>query len=969
MVARAPLSDGSVGGGGAALRRLVGSLWATPARRLALVFVVVPLVVFGVPAAFGVPVLVGDNLIQNYPLRALVGTDLIHGHLPLWDPYLWSGSPLLAGFNAGAAYPLTWLFAVLPHLFAFVVSQAGAYVVAALGMVTFLRLQGRSFTAAGLGAAAFSYGGFMAMQSVHLDLVTAGAWLVWAFVAVDRLARRPAGTPAGPWVALLGAALGLMVLSGAAEPLLDGGVALGIYALWLLLRTPGRRLSVAVGTVGGAALGAAIGAAQLLPGSLYQAQSQRALHTYQYFTSGSMNKSLTILGLDPLVLGGAHHFPLSYVGTYNLPEISSYVGIVPVMGLVGLLARRHRRHPEASQWWIWYVIGLVGLLLAWGSFTPLGHLEYLVPLYNRQRLLVRNLLEVDLAVVVLFAAWVDHMLLSPSDASGAASSGRRWTSDVVLPLLPVAAVVGLQVVVLAGGPWFPHFLHVPGPVSYGRLWPLALVLSVPSAIAVYAGTLVVRRHRLGARLGRLLVVVVAADMVVFNAFAQADPQVSTALDSSNSYAAALVAATEAAGSGPGGELHRVAIFDPDRFYPNEVNELGQPDLTILRDLRSVQGYGAIVDARYDNATGTHLQGSLTPSTLTDGTMSRLDLGVLVTVPENFVHLVVAAPGVPNSTLAGATPLPPVPPDRAAAPATVGAPPTLSVDSLAYKYVDAPPAAVALVPGQIRTQYFGTVLAVSAVHLPLEVAPPVPGSAELTPHVRVGLLGPKATAVHWLAGPAGVAVPGDLRLAVPGAPEASGLVVEAVAPPSVLGARAVQAGQAVISTAGQGTYRVDGGFRDIVAPPQWRFAGMIGVFCVFVAEAPAGRAYVTGTAGTARVLSDPPWGTTRVEVTTTAPGTLVRSESYASGWQATIDPAPGTTGPSTSAAVVRRGLVQAVAVPAGTHVVTFRYRPHRVVEGLALSGAGVLVALALALSGRRGAGLRRRAAAGRSPAGR
>ena len=26
------------------------------------------------------------------PLRVLVGTDLRHGHLPLWDPYLWSGS-------------------------------------------------------------------------------------------------------------------------------------------------------------------------------------------------------------------------------------------------------------------------------------------------------------------------------------------------------------------------------------------------------------------------------------------------------------------------------------------------------------------------------------------------------------------------------------------------------------------------------------------------------------------------------------------------------------------------------------------------------------------------------------------------------------------------------------------------------------------------------------------------------------
>ena len=56
----------------------------------------------------------GDNFIQNFPLRVLAGQDLIHGHLPLLNPYIFAGAPLLGGFNAGAAYPLTWLFAILP---------------------------------------------------------------------------------------------------------------------------------------------------------------------------------------------------------------------------------------------------------------------------------------------------------------------------------------------------------------------------------------------------------------------------------------------------------------------------------------------------------------------------------------------------------------------------------------------------------------------------------------------------------------------------------------------------------------------------------------------------------------------------------------------------------------------------------------------------------------------------------------
>ena len=118
-----------------------------PARRLLLVFAAVSAAAFGLPAAFGLTWLVGDNLIQNFPLRVLVGTDLRHGHLPLWDPYLWSGSPLLAGFNAGAAYPTTVLFAVLPGTLAWVLNQVTVEVVAAAGMMALLRVLGRSWPA------------------------------------------------------------------------------------------------------------------------------------------------------------------------------------------------------------------------------------------------------------------------------------------------------------------------------------------------------------------------------------------------------------------------------------------------------------------------------------------------------------------------------------------------------------------------------------------------------------------------------------------------------------------------------------------------------------------------------------------------------------------------------------------------------------------------------------------------------
>jgi hypothetical protein len=34
--------------------------------------------------------------------------------VPLWDPYVWSGQPLLAQGQPGAAYPLNWILFWLP---------------------------------------------------------------------------------------------------------------------------------------------------------------------------------------------------------------------------------------------------------------------------------------------------------------------------------------------------------------------------------------------------------------------------------------------------------------------------------------------------------------------------------------------------------------------------------------------------------------------------------------------------------------------------------------------------------------------------------------------------------------------------------------------------------------------------------------------------------------------------------------
>jgi uncharacterized membrane protein YfhO len=94
-------------------------------------------------------------------------------------------------------------------------------------------------------------------------------------------------------------------------------------------------------------------------------------------------------------------------------------------------------------------------------------------------------------------------------------------------------------------------------------------------------------------------------------------------------------------------------------------------------------------------------------------------------------------------------------------------------------------------------------------------------------------------------------------------------------------------------------------------------------------------------GAATVVSE---STTRVSVRAqaSAPGYLVLADAYDPGWIATVDGQP---------AQVRRANVafRAVAVPAGSHEVEFRYVPGAVRLGLLVSGLSSTLVLAVLMA--------------------
>lgn len=916
-------------------RRRLADSWATPDRRAVLVLLVIPVLVFVGPALFGYPAITGDNAIQNFPLRVFSGELLGQGHLPLWNPYIWSGNPLLGGLNAGSLYPFTLLFTILPATAAWVLNLLGAYWAGGLGVYALLR-QFRLAPLAGLLAAiTYAFGGAMVGQLVHLPIVQGMGWIPFIVLAQVRLAwvifktgppsaedtavgetlARPVGGSPWPWVVLLAGSLGAIFLTGEPRGMAEAELVAVPVGLWLALRryrgvpvALARRASYVGYSLFGAAWAVALGAVQLVPGWGFITASQRSSETFSFLGAGSLRTGWSILLLVPDIFGGNGVFQQpAYFNSYNLAEVTGYVGLLPLVALVVLVGRSvgRRRDRRAAEYLPWIVLFVFGMLLSFGEYTPLGHLFVHIPFYSKVRLPSRSLGIVDLALAVLFGFWVDSLLVARAGAPPRASRPRLWLRRAGLLAVPVATFTLCLVAFVAPGPLQSTFSRNGGATTLGtelRPW-----LVIQAVVAVLVGALVVSWPRLGGSARRtLLVAVVVGDLFVFN------------LSSSTGYVPGHtpVAPSAQAVTAVVGNRGRFAIFDTTAQRVPQLTAAGQPDLNALVKSPSVQGYGSLVGGTYGTATGSHTLDTLSACALEKGVFTPLRLATLL-APPDFVAPPVGSNGV--------------------VPAQYDSPPAAC-----------PGAPIPGTPGR-RPFYLGQVLTLRTVTLgnakrvfhrpahdvvgPLRVGVIEPSGATAFPRERV-----EHASNYW-----------TIRFGSP--VRAVGIVVT--------GPADEVADESTVTDTGGAEYSLDGELQDALDQAGWRPAGLWEGYTRFVRASIRPPVWIQGPAGgaTVRQTVTTDWGNETDSVSAARPVTVVRSEAYLVGWHAVATP---THGAARDLPVVRDGLVQAVRVPAGTWTLTFLYRPQGLTLGGAATGAGVagLVAagvVSLRRRRRRGAG--------------
>lgn len=370
-----------------------------------------------------------DTQILFAPQRWIVEEALLAFRLPLWNPYMGAGMPLLADAIHGVLHPVSVAAAWLRTGRSMDVMIGGYVACAGLGAALLARDFGASRVAA--AAAGFTYAGSGYVLSMSGNLVfLAGAGSLPLCVAG---LRRVAVTPAPGNVALGIGGTAILALSGDAQAVLVAG------GLSLALAVEAGRVRGALRAAAAGGVGLLVAGVQLVPSAVNISRSARAPGTWvrapgvwalEPWRFPELVLPGWFLGEDPLVdrvfeaLAGPGSWPAG--GLPHPFATSVFVGLVPVvLAIVGAReGRRGRILAGAALVLLWAALGET-----LGAEAILGR----VPLWESFRYSEKLVGPFTLAVAMLAALGVDAVI-----------------QGKLRPALPIVVASALAVAALGG---------------------------------------------------------------------------------------------------------------------------------------------------------------------------------------------------------------------------------------------------------------------------------------------------------------------------------------------------------------------------------------------------------------------------------------------------------------------------------------------------------------------------------------
>ena len=307
----------------------------------------------GFPA--GVPVknpITSDVVSFSYPMRELAIELLKKGEWALWNPYILTGTPLLANFQS-APFMITNLFYfILKTVDAWTLQIISQHLLAVLFTYLLLRNWKVSKLGSTLGGIIFSFSGFNIMWSEWNSHVLTASYIPLLILLIDKYIKD------GKVLYGIGfsVALSFQIFSGYPQVVLYTFIALGIFIIFKLFekKLTFRKLFF-LGVFG--ILGLGLSTPQILPGAELLSMSQRSAESIPYIWAYlPWVKIITFIAPDYF----GNHATGNWWGPQDYTSNTGYIGVVAaVLSIVAL--QTFRKNKETK-----YVLALalISLLIA-----------------------------------------------------------------------------------------------------------------------------------------------------------------------------------------------------------------------------------------------------------------------------------------------------------------------------------------------------------------------------------------------------------------------------------------------------------------------------------------------------------------------------------------------------------------------------------------------------------------------------
>lgn len=382
------------------------------------------------------------------------------GELPLWNPYIFSGLPMIGSAALCPFYPSQWLYLLLPFNTAFTLQYILAVALGGIGAAWWMRCLGlRRAICLWAGVLYMVSGHFLTLTYAgHLQKMIALGWAPIALGATYQLVRLGKSgrrtSQLYKTTCALGVALGMQLL--ASHPQIFYATALAcvlqlvgmaITAVpWKALasgKSQGPGLSHEIKPVGRAVLLSAlailvccvISAAQLFPQWEMAGVSNRAAGVSYTEAVETSYPPLEILeyGLPSVFGSSVIGAPQPYFGKWGERIVSDYLGL-PVLFLVilGVFGSRRRYR------WFLVILVAAGLLIGLGRYLPLYWLLYhVLPGFNGFRSPGTFMFLANCGMIGLAAFGMDYLVSLAQSVNA-----RGWKSSLEVNEPTAAAANG-----------------------------------------------------------------------------------------------------------------------------------------------------------------------------------------------------------------------------------------------------------------------------------------------------------------------------------------------------------------------------------------------------------------------------------------------------------------------------------------------------------------------------------------------